>query len=157
MRASRLGCCVPIYTYPWVDSNVTNNKTNVSHNNLSSCAFLHIVTCAGDIEHVHIWGRRVCLHCVMDLIDEIIGSTSASQHDDVMTWKRLLHYWPFVGGIHRSPVDSPHKGLVVWSFGVSIGVRWTFKSWGVCDLRRLNTYKSLQFPRPQLVVHAVYP
>ena len=27
-----------------------------------------------------------------------------------MAWKRVLHYWPFVRGIHRSPVDSPHKG-----------------------------------------------
>ena len=31
-------------------------------------------------------------------------------HDDVMKWKHFLRYWPFVGGIHRSPVNSPHKG-----------------------------------------------
>ena len=24
--------------------------------------------------------------------------------------KSFLHYWPFVRGIHRSPVNSPHKG-----------------------------------------------
>ena len=32
------------------------------------------------------------------------------QHDDVIKWKHFPHYWPFVGGIHRSPVNSPHKG-----------------------------------------------
>ena len=27
-----------------------------------------------------------------------------------MTWKCIPHYWPFVCGFHRSPVDSPHEG-----------------------------------------------
>ena len=31
-------------------------------------------------------------------------------HDDVIKWKRFPRYWPFVRGIHRSPVNSPHKG-----------------------------------------------
>ena len=28
----------------------------------------------------------------------------------VMKWKHFPHYWPFVRGIHRSPVNSAHKG-----------------------------------------------
>ena len=31
-------------------------------------------------------------------------------HDDVIKWKHFPRYWPFVRGIHRSPVNSPHKG-----------------------------------------------
>ena len=31
-------------------------------------------------------------------------------HDDVIKWKHILCYWPFVRGTHRSPVISPHKG-----------------------------------------------
>ena len=31
-------------------------------------------------------------------------------HDDVIKWKHFPRYWPFVWGIHRSPVYSPHKG-----------------------------------------------
>ena len=31
-------------------------------------------------------------------------------HDDVINWKHFTRYWPFVRGIHRSPVNSPHKG-----------------------------------------------
>ena len=31
-------------------------------------------------------------------------------HDDVIKWKHFPHYWPFVREIHRSPVNSLHKG-----------------------------------------------
>ena len=31
-------------------------------------------------------------------------------HDDVIKWKHFSRYWPFVRGIHRSPVNSHHKG-----------------------------------------------
>ena len=31
-------------------------------------------------------------------------------HDDVIKWKHFPRYWPYVRGIHRSPVNSPHKG-----------------------------------------------
>ena len=30
-------------------------------------------------------------------------------HDDVMKWKHFPRCWPFVRGIHRSPVHPPHK------------------------------------------------
>ena len=31
-------------------------------------------------------------------------------HDDVIKWKHFPRYWPFVRGIHRSLVNSLHKG-----------------------------------------------
>ena len=31
-------------------------------------------------------------------------------HDDVIKWKHFPCYWPFVRGIHRSLVNSSHKG-----------------------------------------------
>ena len=31
-------------------------------------------------------------------------------HDNVIKWKHFSRYWPFVRWIHRSPVNSPHKG-----------------------------------------------
>ena len=34
----------------------------------------------------------------------------ATLHDDVIKWKHFPRYWPFVRGIHRSAVNSPHKG-----------------------------------------------
>ena len=30
-------------------------------------------------------------------------------HNDLMKWKHFPRYWPFVRGIHWSPVNSPHK------------------------------------------------
>ena len=35
---------------------------------------------------------------------------SLNFHDDVIKWKHFPRYWPFVRWIHRSPVNSPHKG-----------------------------------------------
>ena len=32
------------------------------------------------------------------------------RHGDVIKWKHFPRNWPFVRGIHRSPVSSPHKG-----------------------------------------------
>ena len=32
-----------------------------------------------------------------------------TKYDDVIKWKHFPRYWPFVWGIHRSPVKSPHK------------------------------------------------
>ena len=31
-------------------------------------------------------------------------------HVDIIKWKHFPLYWPFVRGIHRWPVNSPHKG-----------------------------------------------
>ena len=36
--------------------------------------------------------------------------SSLYHHDDIIKWKHFSCYWPFVRGIHRSPVNSPHKG-----------------------------------------------
>ena len=33
-----------------------------------------------------------------------------SAHDDVIKWKHFPRYWHFVRGIHRTLVNSPHKG-----------------------------------------------
>ena len=45
-----------------------------------------------------------------------IYSMSQERHDDVMTWKRFLHLWPFVRGIRRWLMGSTHEGLVMRSF-----------------------------------------
>ena len=34
----------------------------------------------------------------------------SAPHDDVIKWKHFPRNWPFVRGIPRSPVNSPHKG-----------------------------------------------
>ena len=44
------------------------------------------------------------------LLVQIQPSIRGGPHDDVIKWKHFPRYWPFVRGIHRSPVNSPHKG-----------------------------------------------
>ena len=45
-------------------------------------------------------------------------------HDDVIKWKHFRRYWPFVQGIHRSPVNSPHKGQWRGAFMFSLISVW---------------------------------
>ena len=47
-------------------------------------------------------------------------------HDDVMKWKHFPRYWPFVRGIHRSPVNSPHKGQ--WRGALIFSLIWIWMS-----------------------------
>ena len=44
--------------------------------------------------------------------------------DDVSKWKHFPRYWPFVWGIHRSPVNSPHKGQWRRAFMFSLICAW---------------------------------
>ena len=47
-----------------------------------------------------------------------------TQHADIMTWNYFPHYWHFVRGIHRSPVDSPLTRPVMWNYDFSLLLAW---------------------------------
>ena len=50
----------------------------------------------------------------------------ATQHDDIIKWKHFPRYWPFgLCGIHRLPVNSPHKGQWRGTFTFSFIFAWT--------------------------------
>ena len=49
-------------------------------------------------------------HCWVTIPVNLSCSLCNPFHNDVIKWKPFLRYWPFVWGIHRSPVNSPHKG-----------------------------------------------
>ena len=59
-----------------------------------------------------------------------------SAHDDVIEWKHFPRYWPFVRGIHRFPVNSPHRaqwrGVLMFSliFDLRLNNRLSKQSWG---------------------------
>ena len=46
-------------------------------------------------------------------------------HDDVTKWGHFQHYWPFLRGIHWSPVDPPQKGQLHGAFMFSMMCAWT--------------------------------
>ena len=44
-----------------------------------------------------------------DASDAELLASKAVSHDDVIQWKHFPRYWPFVRGIHWSPVNSHQK------------------------------------------------
>ena len=52
-------------------------------------------------------------------------SNNSRIHDDVIKWKHFPRYWSFVRGIHRSPVNSPHKGQWHGALIFSVIYAWT--------------------------------
>ena len=53
------------------------------------------------------------------------ASSYWSIHDDVIKLKHFPRYWPFMRGIHRSQVNSPHKGQWRGAFIFSLIFTWT--------------------------------
>ena len=47
---------------------------------------------------------------IIDLHHALVVRVRQNLHDDVIKWKQFPRCWPFVRGIQRSPVNSPHKG-----------------------------------------------
>ena len=61
-----------------------------------------------------LWGVSTSGHC-----HGYPGAMSCSQYNDVIKWKYFPHFWPFVRGIYRLPVNSPHKGQWPFMFSLS--------------------------------------
>ena len=57
-----------------------------------------------------IWGSGSWTISFRTLLLAPGNHTIITVHDDVIKWKHFPRYWPFVRGIHRSPVNSAHKG-----------------------------------------------
>ena len=87
------------------------------------------------------------LYCDIDVHSEMMGqlfeSCENSSHDDVIKWKHFPRYWPLVRGIHRSPVNSPHKGQWRGALMFSLICTW-IKDWvnngEAGDLRRYRAH-----------------
>ena len=67
-----------------------------------------------EILHFYIWKPQL-QNLNQHLVKVIVAGRAtwplnSCFHDDVIKWKHFPRYWPFVWGIHRSPVNSPHKG-----------------------------------------------
>ena len=53
-----------------------------------------------------------------------------TSHDDVIKWKHLPRFWPFVRGIHRSRANSPHKGQWRGALMLHLNKRLRKQWWG---------------------------
>ena len=74
-------------------------------------------------------------------------------HDDVIKWKHFPRYWPFVRGIHRPPVNSPHKGqwrgALMFSL-ICIRINGLVNNGGAGDLIRYRVHYDV------IVMHKIY-
>ena len=75
------------------------------------------------------------------------GSTNClvtrSVHDDVIKWKHFTRYWPFVRGIHRSPVNSPHKNQWNRALMFSLIRAWINRWVNNCEAGDLRRHRAL--------------
>ena len=80
---------------------------------------------------VHIY---VCMMVYLFMWANVIPCDLILSHDDVIKWKHFPRYWPFVRGIHLSPVNSPHKGqwrrALMFSSDLRLNKRLSKQSWG---------------------------
>ena len=90
--------------------------------------------------------NSICIGAVMWLISYVFTmqccfAPSLKKHEDVIKWKHFPRYWPFVRGIHQSPVNFIHKGqwrgacvcvYVIWNFGVYLLTMETIGQYRKC-------------------------
>ena len=96
------------------------------------------------------WRARTFSFCIFKLVMakrhwELRHAESllAQHHDDVIKWKHFPRYWPYVRGIHRSPVNSPHKGqwrgALMFSF-ICVWINGWVNNGEAGDLRRYRAH-----------------
>ena len=83
--------------------------------------------------------------------------TVSSSHDDVIKWKHFPRYWPFVQGIHQSPVNSPHKDQWCGALMFSLICAWINVWVNNCkagDLRHHRTHYDVTVM--SIIVHVAW-
>ena len=71
----------------------------------------------GGTYYLHPWGCPPWRSIGLMGMDKILNG---GIHDDVMSWKPFPHYKPIADDNHCWQVVSPHKGLVMRSFKISL-------------------------------------
>ena len=94
---------------------------------------------AGDLR------RHPAHHDVIVMISEGFFDEENS-HDDVIKWRHFPRSWPFVRGIHRLSVNSPHRGQWRGAFMFSSICAW-INGWvnnrEADDLRRHRVHRDV--------------
>ena len=94
-------------------------STRTENHFYSACLMHMIILCP----NVYSWWLKLSLTWAIKYDSEINHTSFCTSmihhffvhilqitHDDVIKWKHFLRHWPFVRGIHRSSVNSPHRG-----------------------------------------------
>ena len=106
-------CLLPVCHHTTIDKlYVVSIRKHQKYSSLVlSCILFPIHCCSSDDESLGLSDRT--------------GNTPQPQQDDMINWKHFPRYWPFVRGIHRWPVNSPHKGQWRGALMSSLIYTWT--------------------------------
>ena len=137
MLASQITSLMVVYSIVYLGVNQRKHQSS------ASLAFVREIH-RGPVNFPHKWPVTRKMFPLDDVIMTIIigititlNATSTMiimMHYDVIEWKHFPRYWPFVRGIHRSPVNSPHKGqlrgAVMISLTCALNKRLSKQTWG---------------------------
>ena len=99
------------------------------------CTLLYRACCPGDFAG-DIWLLPIDLATSPQLVGWRLGCVFSHTHDDVIKWKYFPRYWPFVRGIHRSPVNSRQwRGALMVSL-ICVWINDWVRNHEAGDLRR---------------------
>ena len=100
----------------------------------------------GSDEYLHLTASVGCNYLSLPLI--LAASTHVHKSDSWwrLKWKHFPRYWSFAGGIHRPPVNSPHKGQWRGALMSTLICAWTngwVNSPDADDLRRHRVHHNV--------------
>ena len=106
---------------------VNNINISLSGSSLNPLLFTPFILCVSYyIQHSYTLHSRKKFHPISSPNHRLKGDWGVGFNDDVIESKHFPLYWPFGRKIHRSPVNSPHKGqrrralmfsLICWTNG----------------------------------------
>ena len=108
-------------THDWICSHISDRKSqqDIMFENITITKYSFILSTylphISNITHTEIMYLNVRINVIIlyeNMQSKLLFHDLSlySDHDDVIKRKHFPRYWPFVRGIHRSPVNSPHKG-----------------------------------------------
>ena len=78
-------------------------------------------TCIWVETKTHVWKYSAnAVYC----LDPYEVNIKPEYHNDVIKWKHFPLYWPYVRGIHWSPMKSPHKDQWLGALMFSLNCAW---------------------------------
>ena len=100
--------------------------------------------------------QSLCNIPLNSIFPQIRGRNGINYHVDVIKWKYFPRYWPFVRGIHRWPVNSPHNGQWCRASVYSLICAWT-NGWvnnqDAGDLRRYRVHYDVSDDESENYIH----
>ena len=113
----------PFHSAPFYFGIISTTGPGYHNTHASNMQYINLSIYQYNTITYHIRWEPKCHNCIAECT-----------HDDVIKWKHFPRYWPFVRGIHRPPVNSPHKGQWRGAFNVffdlCLNKRLSKQSWG---------------------------